>query len=103
MRQRVAGDLAFMFDLCRRQVAASLVPRGAFVTAVVAMFVNDLVLLVTWWVLLQRFEHVRGWRLPDMLCLYAVATGGVGLCLILCGGLQDLSRKIQDGELDARL
>jgi len=102
-RTRILTDTTFALALFRRQIAASFAQRRAFCTAVGAMLVNDLMLLVTWWVLLDRFGQVRGWRLDDMFCLYAVATGGVGLCVILFGGVQDLSRKIHDGELDALL
>jgi ABC-2 type transport system permease protein len=100
---RLSSDATFALALLRRQIAASFAQRRAFCTAVAAMLVNDLMLLVTWWMLLGRFGQVRGWRLDDMFCLYAVATGGVGLCVILFGGVQDLSRKIHDGELDALL
>ena len=100
---RFAADTTFASALFRRQIAASFAQRRAFCTAVAAMLINDLMLLVTWWVLLARFGQVRGWRLDDMFCLYAVATGGVGICVILFGGVQDLSRKIHDGELDALL
>jgi len=100
---RLSSDVAFGLALFRRQIAASFAQRRAFCTAVGAMLVNDLMLLVTWWVLLARFGQVRGWRLDDMFCLYGVATGGIGVCVILCGGVQDLSRKIYDGELDALL
>lgn len=100
---RLVSDAVFALALLRRQVAASFADRRAFFTAVGAMLVNDLMLLVTWWVLLARFGQVRGWRLHDMFCLYAVATGGIGICVIAFGGVQDLSRKIQEGELDALL
>ena len=102
-KTRLRADAAFALALFRRQIAASFAQRRAFCTAVGAMLVNDLMLLVTWWVLLERFGQVRGWQLADLFCLYAVATGGVGICVILFGGVQDLSRKIQDGELDALL
>lgn len=97
------GEARFALALFRRQIAASFARRRAFCTAAASMLVNDLLLLVTWWVLMQRFGQLRGWQLADVACLYAVATGGIGLCVILCGGVQDLSRKIQDGELDALL
>lgn len=97
------GEAVFALALFRRQIGASFAQRRAFWTAAASMLLNDLLLLVTWWVLMQRFGQVRGWQLGDVTCLYAVATGGIGLCVILCGGVQDLSRKIQDGELDALL
>jgi len=102
-RPRLVTDTTFALALFWRQIAASFAQRRAFCTAVAAMLLNDLMLLITWWVLLERFGQVRGWRLDDVLCLYAVATGGVGICVILVGGVQDLSRKIQDGDLDALL
>jgi ABC-2 type transport system permease protein len=37
------------------------------------------------------------------MCLYSISAAGYGLCVVLCGGIHDLSRRIDDGDLDAWL
>jgi ABC-2 type transport system permease protein len=59
--------------------------------------------LVTWWILFDHFDNIRGYRLPDMLCMFGVGAAGFGLAAVLLGGTYELSRKIVDGELDALL
>jgi ABC-2 type transport system permease protein len=99
--RRLAADLAFTAALAKSQLSASFALRTAFLLQAGFMLLNDLIFFATWWLIMQRFEHVRGWRLEDVMCLYAVSAGGYGLCVIAFGGMHDLSRKIQDGELDA--
>lgn len=100
---RVRASLTFAAALFARQLSASFALRGAFWMSAVLMLVNDLFFFSTWWILLDRFEHVGGWRLPDMMCLYAVTCMGFGLCVIVAGGIHDLSRRIDDGDLDSLL
>jgi ABC-2 type transport system permease protein len=38
-----------------------------------------------------------------MMCLYSVTCLGFGLCVIVAGGVHDLSRRIDDGDLDSLL
>lgn len=100
---RVRANVAFAAALFARQLSASFALRGAFLMSAVLMLVNDLFFFSTWWILLHRFEHVGGWRLEDMMCLYSVTCLGVGLCVIVAGGIHDLSRRIDDGDLDGLL
>jgi ABC-2 type transport system permease protein len=101
LMKRFARNAAFTLALARSQLQASFALRGAFFASAGFMLLNDLIFFTTWWLIMQRFGHVRGWRLEDVMCLYAVSAGGFGFCVIAFGGIHDLSRKIQDGELDS--
>jgi ABC-2 type transport system permease protein len=101
MMKHFTANLAFTLALARSQLQASFALRGAFFASAGFMLLNDLIFFTTWWLIMRRFGHVRGWRLEDVMCLYAVSSGGYGLCVIAFGGIHDLSRKIQDGELDS--
>lgn len=98
--RRLRSNGSFLLALFARQLAASFALRGAFFTSVISMLVNDVMFLSTWWILMRRFGSVRGWLLGDILCLFGVSAGGFGICVVLCGGIFDLARKVQDGELD---
>jgi ABC-2 type transport system permease protein len=101
--RRLRSNLGFASELVSRQLEASFALRGAFWLSVVLMFVNDLIFFSTWWILMARFGHVGGWRLDDMMCLYGITAAGYGLCVVVAGGISDLSRRIDEGDLDAFL
>lgn len=100
---RLRSNLGFASQLVSRQLEASFALRGAFWLSVVLMFVNDLIFFSTWWILMARFGHVGGWRLDDMMCLYGISAASYGLCVVVTGGIHDLSRRIDEGDLDAFL
>jgi ABC-2 type transport system permease protein len=100
---RVRANAAFAVALFARQLSASFALRGAFWMSAALMLVNDLFFFSTWWILLHRFEHIGGWRLDDMMCLYSIGCLGFGTCVIVAGGIHDLSRRIDDGDLDSLL
>lgn len=99
--RRVASNASFLVALFARQLAASFALRAAFFTAAIVMLINDVLFFSTWWLVMRRFGSVRGWHLEDMMCLFGVSTAGFGACVILFGGIYDLGRKVDDGELDA--
>lgn len=100
---RARANAAFALSLFARQLSASFALRGAFWMSAVLMLVNNLFFFTTWWILLHRFEHIGGWRLPDVMCLYAIACLGFGVSVIVAGDMHELSRRIEDGDLDGLL
>jgi ABC-2 type transport system permease protein len=97
------NQLRFLRALFRTSIHASLSLRGAFLMQLSFMVVNNLMVLVTWWILFDRFDDIRGYRMSDMLCTFGVSAAGFGLAAVLFGGASELSRKVVDGELDALL
>jgi ABC-2 type transport system permease protein len=100
---RWRAEVAFIAALARCQIKSTLGLRGAFFSAAFAMLLNDLIFFVVWWVIMQRFGQVRGWRLEDVACLYGLSAAGYGTCVVVFGGVTELSRRIDDGDLDALL
>lgn len=95
--------LLFLVALVRTVLRASLALRGAFLLQAAFMLLNNCMFFTTWWILFQRFEHIRGYRIPDMLVLFGISNLGYGLAMVLCGGALDLARTIDDGGLDPLL
>ncbi|MET0286553.1 MAG: ABC-2 family transporter protein [Polyangiales bacterium] len=96
-------NLRFTRALFATVIKASLALRGAFLLQASLMIVNNLMFFSTWWLLFQRFDDIRGYRMPDMLALFGVSAIGFGVCVVAFGGVLDLSRTIADGNLDALL
>ncbi|HTV22316.1 MAG TPA: ABC-2 family transporter protein, partial [Polyangiaceae bacterium] len=97
------SNAGFVLALFARQLGASFALRGAFFTSALVMLINDVMFFSTWWIIMQRFGSVNGWRLADVMGLFGVAASGFGLCVIVFGGVLDLSRRVQDGDLDTYL
>jgi ABC-2 type transport system permease protein len=93
----------FVLALFARQLSASFALRAAFFTSAVVMLINDAMFFSTWWVIMRRFGSVSGWHLEDVMCLSGVSASGFGICVIVFGGVYDLARKVQEGELDTFL
>jgi ABC-2 type transport system permease protein len=95
--------MRFAIALLGINLKAAFALRGAFLLQAGLMLVNNLLFFVFWWVLFERFEEIRGWRIGDVAVLYGVAATGYGLAAVLAGGVHDLARRIEGGELDPML
>jgi len=95
--------LRFFTQLLRTSVRASLALRGAFFLRVAFMALNNVIFFVFWWLLFERVPSVRGYDLADMATLFGVSAAGFGVANTLGGGVHQLGRMIDEGELDTLL
>ncbi len=98
-----SGNAAFVGALVATNLRASFALRGAFWAALVFMALNNLLFFTVWWIFFARFKEVRGWQLADVAALYGLVAAAFGIAVVFFGGVRDLARTIQDGELDALL
>ncbi len=77
--------------------------RGAFLSQVVAMFINNCIWTVFWCFFFHRFPVLRGWTLTDYITLWALSASGFGLAGSFLGNGLHLARIIARGELDSWL
>ncbi len=95
--------MRFFIALLSTNLRAAFAMRTAFWMQTSFMALNNLLFCVFWWVLFERFDHIRGWRGQDVAILFGISAGGFGLAAILAGGVRDLARRIVEGELDPML
>jgi ABC-2 type transport system permease protein len=79
---------------------AQLEYRGAFLSQVAAMFINDGMWLAFWSLFFTRFQVLRGWNVNDVITLWAVTASGFGLAYGVFGNTLSLARLIAQGQLD---
>jgi ABC-2 type transport system permease protein len=96
-------SLKYLGALVATNLKSSVALRGAFLARVVFMFLNNFIFLVMWWVFFDKYESVRGWRLPDTAAVYGIAAGAFGMAVVLGRGVGELSRLIFEGDLDSFL
>lgn len=97
------STLRFLRALVSTSVRESFAHRASFWIQAAGMLVNNLIWIAMWWIFFQRFETLGGWGLDDLVALYAVTAGAVGLSVILGAGVRELARTITEGQLDVVL
>ena len=97
------NTLKFLRALVATNLRASIALRGAFWMRAGFMVLNNFIWIFMWFVFFDKFEEVRGWRIADMVAMYAVVAGAFGLAQIFGFGVNELSRKIVQGDLDSFL
>lgn len=95
--------MPFFARLLNTSLRASMALRGAFLLQVALMALNNVCFFTTWWILFQRYDQIRGWRMADMAALYGVSACGFGIAVVTCGGIYELARMINEGDLDSLL
>lgn len=95
-----AKTLRFVAEQIRVNILSAMEYRVSFLTQVVFMILNDVLLLFFWWVMFNRFDHIAGWRQEDVFLLYAMVAGTFGLSSAVFGNAGRLSALIAEGQLD---
>lgn len=80
---------------------AQLEYRQAFISQVVAMFVNDAFWVVFWCLFFTKFPVVRGWTSQDVITLWSINAAGYGIAFSFCRNVNNIPYLIARGQLDA--
>ncbi len=77
--------------------------RGAFLSQVVSMIINDCFWLAFWLYFFHRFPVVGSWNQADIVTMWAVVAAGFGLAHGIAGNAGFLASVIVKGQLDTWL
>ncbi|MEM7153681.1 MAG: ABC-2 family transporter protein [Myxococcota bacterium] len=95
--------MRLFFALLSTNLQAVLALRTTFWIQALFMALNNVIFFVFWWVLFERFDEIRGWRIEDVAALFGVSAAGFGMARIFAGGLDGLAERIDGGQLDPLL
>ena len=84
-------------------VRTSLMDRTNFALQSAGMVVNDIFLLLLWYMFFAGFRRVGGWGLADVALLLGLVMTIVGIAGVFFGGFRDMAATILRGEIDALL
>jgi ABC-2 type transport system permease protein len=98
--QTIISYLELVMAYVRLNFNAHLEYRGAFITQIIAMLINNSVWLIFWAIFFNRFPVLRGWTVQDVITMWAMASSSFGLAHTICGNALLLSNLIVQGELD---
>jgi ABC-2 type transport system permease protein len=103
MRTEIGGTLRFSAALLGTSLKAASALRGSFLLSMAFMALNNVIFFAFWWALFERVPTIRGFQVGDVQLLFGVGAASFGLMQVCAGGLGQLSRLIDEGELDALL
>lgn len=92
-------DLAVAY--IRFNLKSQMEYRGAFISQIAAMILNDGVWVAFWVLYFTRFPVLRGWGVEDVMTIWALTASGFGLAHALYGNVIFLPFLIIQGQLDA--
>jgi ABC-2 type transport system permease protein len=72
----------------------------AFCIQVIGMFLNNVIFLFFWWVILKRLPSVNGWTLPMIASIFSFLVISVGIASIVFGNYGAIASSIINGGLD---
>jgi ABC-2 type transport system permease protein len=85
-------------------LAAGMEYRVSFIVQVLGMVLNNGAFILFWVILFERVgSSIRGYRLSDVMFLWAMIATGYGLAAVFLGNAAQISRVIFRGELDVYL
>lgn len=101
MSARLLNFLSLAVAYVRLNLNAQMEYRGAFLSQVAAMFINNMVWVAFWALFFTRFPVLRGWTVEDVITIWGLAAAGFGLATALAGNGTLLPTLIVQGQLDA--
>lgn len=100
---RSVGQVRGLGATLRAAFAEAAANRGALLSQMAVMAVNDLVWVVFWVLFFRRVGTVHGWDSHNILVLQAVLTTAGGTALGVFANARQIGRMAVEGELDAVL
>lgn len=100
MLEKLINYLDLAIAYLRLNFNAQLEYRGAFITQVAAMFINDSFWVLFWVLFFNRFHVLRGWGVNDVITIWAITAAGFGLAHGIFGNALFLPSLIARGQLD---
>lgn len=100
MLSNILSYLQLAAAYVRLNLNAHLEYRGAFITQVTAMILNNTIWIVFWCLFFTRFPVLRGWTIQDVITLWAITSAGFGLAHAIYGNAWSLTNLIVQGQLD---
>ncbi|MGV8141278.1 MAG: ABC transporter permease [Candidatus Woesearchaeota archaeon] len=81
-------------------IKTALEYRVNFIVQISSMILNDIVWMVFWLIIFNKFQQINGWNIKDMLLLYTVILTSYGITGVFFGNRSKIAISIVEGKLD---
>jgi ABC-2 type transport system permease protein len=96
-------DLSIYWLSYRVQLRAAAMLRGALITQIIGMILNNSCFLIAWLLFFNYFGTVNGWSATDYVGMMGMNALVYGLVFTFVVGLMDIPRHVDAGSLDSFL
>lgn len=77
--------------------------RVSFLIQSFGMVINNASFIFFWWILFNNVRSIGGYGFKDVMMLWALSSSAFGLCFVIFGNVNQVTRMILNGELDTYL
>ena len=94
--QHLRTHLAYL----KISIKTALEYRTNFIVQTMSMILNDVVWIIFWLIMFNRFSQINGWKIQDMMLLYTIVLTAYGITGMFFGNHSKIAISIVEGRLD---
>lgn len=103
MLTEVKKSLKLMFYYLKFNISAAMEYRVSFLMQAFGMALNNSAFIFFWWILFNNVPSIGGYGFKEEMMLWAISSTSYGICFIVFGNVNQITRMIMNGELDTYL
>lgn len=103
MLMEVKKSLKLMLYYFKFNISAAMEYRVSFLMQAFGMALNNSAFIFFWWILFSNVPRIGGYGFKEEMMLWALSSASYGICFILFGNVNQITRMIMNGELDTYL
>jgi ABC-2 type transport system permease protein len=96
----VRQNLSLVGEYLKINLSSLLEYKANAFIGITSMFVNDIVWIFYWFLIMSKFEEINGWGFTEILQIYAILTISWGIIGVFFGNRGSISHIIENGGLD---
>lgn len=103
MLMEVKKSLKLMLYYFKFNISSVMEYRVSFLMQCFGMALNNASFIFFWWILFTNINNIGGYGFKDVMMLWALSSSGFGICFVMFGNVNQITRMILNGELDTYL
>jgi ABC-2 type transport system permease protein len=103
MLMEVKKSLKLMLYYFKFNISSVMEYRVSFLIQCFGMVINNASFIFFWWILFTNISNIGGYGFKDVMLLWALSSSGFGICFVMFGNVNQITRMILNGELDTYL
>jgi ABC-2 type transport system permease protein len=103
MLMEVKKSLKLMLYYFKFNISSVMEYRVSFLIQCFGMVLNNASFIFFWWILFTNISNIGGYGFKDVMMLWALSSSGFGICFVMFGNVNQITRMILNGELDTYL
>lgn len=103
MLTEVKKSLKLLAYYIKFNISAVMEYRVSFLVQSFGMILNNGAFIFFWWILFNNLKTIGGYTFQDEMLLWALTSASFGLCFVVFGNVNQITRMILNGELDTYL